>query len=149
MTTPKDHSSSSAVRQGNSVGLGDANQDNSVALWHRLLRESIDESGWKHEAVALAIGLSRENGKHYLSKMLSEEKPITAKHLAALPYDIKVILARRNAEALGLIVVRPLSGEEAQRAFVAGALGLLAGSAMSFRMAKASIADAVRTAVNE
>jgi hypothetical protein len=91
-----------------------------------LLRAAIDESSWrgKSEALALFMGLP---DRHYLYKMLSGDKPIGLKHLNALPDDVEAIFARRYAEQFGLIVVAPLTGLEAERAFVAGLMGVLRG----------------------
>jgi hypothetical protein len=106
--------------QGQVVALAGQPEDNSHV---RLLREAIDESGWKHDAIAAVLGIEAA----YLSKMLSGEKAIGLKHLRRLPRDVARCYVKKCGEALGLIVVMPLSGVEAQRAFIAGALGMLGG----------------------
>jgi hypothetical protein len=87
----------------------------------RLLRAAIDETGWKHEAVAEVLGVDG----HYFSKMLAGEKPWGLRHLAALPADIAAAFAARYAEQAGFIVVRPATRDQAARQFVAGLLGLV------------------------
>jgi hypothetical protein len=111
-------------RQTASVVPCQCEQDNDgVRDLRDLLRAAIDETDWKHEALAIQMGLDR----HYLSKMLSGDKPISAKHLRALPDDVEAVFARLYAEQFGLIVVAPLTGVEAERAFVAGLMGVLRG----------------------
>ena len=93
-----------------------------------MLRKAIDDSGWKHEALAAEMSKTsghRINGK-YLSRMLAGEKPWTHRHIAALPDDIEARFALYHAEALGLIVVPPVAREEAVRQLVAGLMGVLA-----------------------
>lgn len=94
-----------------------------LALKRRLLREAIDESGWKHDAIACAL----EVDAPYLSKMLAGDKPITLRHLDALPDDVEAIYSRKYAETLGLIVVAPATGDDAIRNLVSGLIGVLSG----------------------
>lgn len=101
-------------------------EDIKVDLVRKLLRVSIDLTEWKDAAVAEAIGLKGESGAAYFSKMLSGEKPISAKHLRALPDDIEQIFARLYAESFGLIVVAPVFGNDAVKQLVAGIFGVLA-----------------------
>lgn len=98
-----------------------AAEDNSLVLKRRLLREAIDESGWKHDAVAHALDVDAP----YLSKMLAGEKPITLRHLDALPDDIEAIYSRKYAETFGQIVVAPAEGDTAIRNLVSGLIGVL------------------------
>lgn len=104
-------------------------QDNELVLVRRCLREAITESGWKHEAVAAEM--TRNGAKvdpPYLSKMLNggpDGKSISALHLRALPDDIEAIYARKYAESFGLIVVAPVSGDQAVRNLVSGLVGVL------------------------
>lgn len=106
-------------------------QECELALLRTDLRDAIDELGWKHDA--LAVVLSERTGLAidgpYLSKMLSGDKPLSAAHLAALPDDIEAVLYRRRAERFGLIVVEPLTGLAAQKALVAGLIGVMSAPA--------------------
>lgn len=102
-------------------------EDNDVALVRRWLREAIDESGWKHEAVAKAMreksGLAITGP--YLSKLLAvsgERKTVTAAHICALPDVIEAIYARKYAEHFGLLVVAPVDEVTARRHLVSGLL---------------------------
>lgn len=97
-------------------------RDNSLVLKQRFLREAIDESGWKHDAVAAAIGVDGP----YLSKMLAGEKPITLRHLDGLPGDIEAIYSKKYAEHHGHVIVTPAAGDDAVRLFASGLLGILA-----------------------
>lgn len=128
-----------AATVATSAGL---EQGNDVALVRELLREAIDETHSKHDAVACAMGV----GSPYLSQMLAGEKPIGSKHLRALPDDVEAVFARLYAESFGLIVVVPAEGEKALTAFVSGLAGLLGAKlpARAMRMASASIPDAQR-----
>lgn len=127
----------SAVRKDQPVARAGSSQDKSLAhaptvedikvdLVRKLLRIAIDLTEWKDAAVAEAIGLKGDSGAAYFSKMLSGEKPISAKHLRALPDDIEQIFARLYAESFGLIVVAPVRGEDAVKQLVAGLFGVLA-----------------------
>lgn len=98
-----------------------------------LMRESIEESGWKHAAVAAVLGVEPP----YLSRMLAGEKPWSLRAFAQLPDDIEAIFARKYAEAFGLIVVQPVSGEQAVRNLVSGLFGVLAP--IKFQAAKAGL----------
>ena len=97
-------------------------QGNRLSLIRDLLRDAIEESGWKHEALAAYMGLP--NGA-YLSQMLSGDKPIGTKHLLALPDDVEALFARMYAETFGLIVVSPVSADVAMRQLVSGLVGVL------------------------
>lgn len=108
---------------------------NDVALVRDILRAAIDESGWKHEAVACALGVCPA----FLSRMLSGEKPIAAKHLRALPDDIEAVFARRYAESFGLLVVVPADADQALTSFVSGLAGLLGAKVP--RLGKAEIRE--------
>lgn len=107
--------------QANPVARDLDDEDNDLVLIRRCFCEAIDESRVKQEAVAAAL---RVDGP-YLSKMRTGEKPIAARHIAALPDNVEQLFAQKYAERFGLIVVAPLSGREAQRAFIAGLFGVL------------------------
>lgn len=125
----------------NDSPLGEA-RGNTLSLIRELLRQAIDESGWKHEALAAEMQLPNAA---YLSRMLSGDKPISAAHLRALPDDIEQVFARKYAEAMGLVVVAPVHGGDAVRALVSGLVGLLAPPPpVPIRMAKAALRPAAR-----
>lgn len=118
--------------------------DEDKGLVRRLLRESIDASGVKHESVAAAL---RVDGP-YLSKMLTGEKPIGAKHLRALPDDVEVIFARLYAESFGLIVVQPSHGDAAVRNLVSGLFGVLGAAALPQRASRMAKGTELSTAAD-
>lgn len=124
-----------ALGQGNVVAREPRRQDNSVV--RQWLREAIDESGWKHEALASVMGLP---DKFYLSKLLSGEKPLQVWHLTNLPDDIEVGFAKRWIESLGPMVIARLSEAEARQQFAAGFFSLMCGAFQSRApMAKAGL----------
>ena len=98
---------------------------NALSLVLRLLRESIDDCGWKHDALAVQLQLPNAA---YLSRMLSGEKPWTLRHLVALPDDIEKCFAEKWAKARGAVVVAPLAGQAAVDALVGGLVGVLIGA---------------------
>ena len=129
-----------AACQVNTGSRDDEPQGNSLSLIRDLLRAAIEESGWKHEALAAAMELPNAA---YLSRMLSGEKPIGSTHLLALPDDIETIFARLYAESFGLLVVPQVSDhEDAARKLAAGLIGLLAPQRA--RMARASLPSSAR-----
>ncbi|HZR25492.1 MAG TPA: hypothetical protein VFA59_17990 [Vicinamibacterales bacterium] len=113
--------------KGKVVGRGTAQQDQELSDLRADLRDAIDESRWKHDALAEAMSLACGNriDGPYLSKLLSGEKSLSAAHLSALPDDIETIFHRKRAERFGHLVVKPLSGLDAQKAFVAGLIGIM------------------------
>lgn len=86
-----------------------------------LLRRSVAERGYTLDALEAATG----KGRTHIHRMLNGDRPLTLQFLASLPADLKADFAKRAAEALGLIVVTPLEGQEAVRAVVSGLVGLL------------------------
>lgn len=112
--------------KGNPVDLTEGRQDKRLVL-RAFVRDAIDESGWKHEAVAATISeaTGRSIDGPYLSKMLAGEKPLTDEVLEGLPDDIEAIVARLYAESFGQIVVTPASDDSAVQHFVGGLLALL------------------------
>lgn len=104
----------------------------STAIEHALslLRRAIAECGWTFDALEQHTGKDRS----YLSAILSGDRPCRLDFLVTLPDDVRERYSCFVAEHNGWIVVRPLTGIEAQKAYVAGALGLLKPS-----MAKASL----------
>lgn len=105
----------------------------------RLVREAIERSGWKFDAVASALGLK---AGYDLSKLLSGEKKFTAEHWERLPDDIEKILAKLYAEACGHAVVNPLPAQEAVgqllmsigHAMTTGAIAALPGAGPVLKM---------------
>lgn len=121
--------------QANSVVRLRDESDKQLVTIRRLVNEAITESGWKHEAVAAALGT---DGPH-LSNMLSGNKPLTLLRVTQLPDDIEAIFARKYAEAFGLIVVQPCSGDQAVKNLVSGLFGCLGG--IRLQAAKASLKE--------
>lgn len=111
-----------AVRQEKPASFADDAEGRDLSLIRECLRRAIDESRWKKDALASAIGVT--NGA-YLSQMLSGEKPINVKHLRALPDDVEGLFAKFYAESFGHIVTAPVYGREAVERLVSGLLGVL------------------------
>jgi hypothetical protein len=112
-----------STSQGNSTAPAAEPKDNELVLMRHTLRDAIEESGWKKEAIAAAMDLP---DAAYLSKLFSGEKPLMARHLVGLPDDVERIFARRYAEAQGLIAIEPACGGDAVRQLVSGLIGVLA-----------------------
>lgn len=111
-----------------------------------LLRQAVQERGWTLDALAAAMGKDRA----YIGKVLNGDKPFTLEFLVALPDDVEARYEHLRAEHFGLIVVQPLEGADAHRAFVAGFLGMVAPRlpARASGMAKAELRDVERRAVS-
>lgn len=96
-----------------------------------LLRQCIAECGYTLDALATEMShhLPKPIDKGYLWRLLNESTKHgewKVMHDIALPDDVEALLRQRQAEAFGRIVVEPIQGEQAERAFVAGFLGLIA-----------------------
>lgn len=130
--------------QDNGLVLSETSQDN--ALVREWVRDAVDDRGWKHDAVAAAI--SEASGRSidgpYFSKMLTGEKPFPIELLRALPDDIEQDVARRYAEAMGLIVVEPVHGQDAVRSLISGLIGVLSAP-LPMRMATATLRPTTAT----
>jgi ParB-like chromosome segregation protein Spo0J len=127
-----------ARRQGLSVDHDAVSRSTGVDRWLEMLRQAIEDAGWKHDALAAALGVD----KAYLSRMLTGEKPWRIEHLVGLPDDIERLFERRRAEQFGLIVVElPADELTARRQLVSGLLGVLAPRlpAKADQMAKAYV----------
>lgn len=112
------------------------------------LRRCVADLNYTSESLEVATG----RNKAHISRVLNGIKPMTLEFLTALPTDLQGLYEQRRAEHFGLIVVRPLAGLEAQRAFVAGALGLLTSTGLPTKadaMVKAGLHEQPRAAVNE
>lgn len=98
-------------------------RDKELALMGAALRTAIEEAREKKEAVAAAMDLT---DAAYLSKLFTAEKPLTARHIVALPPNVARIFARLCAESKGLICVEPLEDDDiAIRNFVGGLVALM------------------------
>jgi len=109
---------SAALRcQANSPDPGQNDQDKELVLLRIALREAIEESGEKKEAVAAAMGLP---DAAYLSKLFSGEKMITARHIVGLPNNVERIFDRKRAEQSGFVCIEPVDDATADRYLAIG-----------------------------
>ena len=76
-------------------------------LGNDFLRAAIDESTWKHAAIAAALEVEPK----YFSRMLSGEKPWSLRHLSALPDDVEATLLWFNDYASSRMFRRMLTIE--------------------------------------
>jgi hypothetical protein len=128
---PRSFAVAAPVCQVNTDSRAELGQGKEHSLVLALLREAIATSGWKHEALALEMALPNAA---YLSRMLSGEKPVTLRHLSALPDDIERIYYRLRSESLGLIAVEPPPTlDVALRQMAAGLIGIATLSRMPAR----------------
>ncbi len=105
---------------------GDSTVDMSRAL--ACLRTSVQECGYTHEALAAVMGCCPS----MVTKVLNGDKPLKEEWICALPDDVERAYLAKRAESLGALVVQPLRGVDAQKAFVSGLLGLLGATAPDF-----------------
>lgn len=142
------HTDQLVGRQSNSVDRREDELSTAVANELAILRGCVQQCGWTLDALEAEMRID----KSLISRILNGERPVTLKFVIALPDDIEALYMQRRAESFGLIVVAPLTGVDAQRAFVAGAIGLMAGSHLPSRAAvtaKADIRPAQKAAVGE
>lgn len=87
-----------------------------------MLREAVEETGWKLDALAQHLDINSA----YVSRMLTGEKPISDRHLRMMPPDVREAFARKYAEAHGLAVVQRVDRESAYRHLAIALFTLLA-----------------------
>jgi hypothetical protein len=109
--------------------------DNDLAL----LRRCVHDLGYTLDSLGVEMRLD----KSLVSRVLNGERQCTLSFIKALPDDIEALYKSRQTEGFGRIVVEPLTGPDAARAFVSGFFGLIGGSprlpARADRMAKAPL----------
>lgn len=106
------------------------------------------DTGWTVDALAGHWSVDRA----FAWRLVNGEKSWSIGRMLALPDDLESRLEHLRAEYFGLIVVAPLHGIEAQRALVAGLIGLMAVPALPARasaMAKVELPLTARKAVNQ
>jgi hypothetical protein len=81
----------------------------------------MNDTGWTPDALAAHWKVNRS----FAWRLVSGEKPWSVDRMLALPDDLAARLEHLRAERHGLIVVAPLTGLEAQKAFVAGLIGVM------------------------
>lgn len=99
-----------------------------VARYFELLRRAVSDTNWTYDGLAVALNEAmpgRSFDKTYVWRMFNQEKPLPHEVLVALPDDLEARFSLLRAESFGLIVVQPLTGEDARRALVAGLIGVL------------------------
>lgn len=89
------------------------------------LRLAVQECGYTHDALALVMGCCPS----LVTKTLNGDKPLKESWVCALPDDVERAYLAKRAESLGALVVQPVHGLDAQRAFVSGLRGLFGGAA--------------------
>ncbi|HEX4347574.1 MAG TPA: hypothetical protein VHZ73_08375 [Vicinamibacterales bacterium] len=129
--------------------LEKAERSHSCDLLLEDLREAMRETGHTAETIAA----HRQIHRRYVERQLDAEKPLNADQIANLPPDVGKAFDRRRAERRGLIVVEPLSGLDAQKALVAGLIGVMSAPrlpAKADQMARGELRQHERgKAVNE
>lgn len=106
-------------------------------------RQAMKDTGWNVEALAKHLGVHRS----YVDRMLDADKAITLERTVALPDDLEARFYAIRAESMGAIVVAPLTGLAAQKALVAGLLGLMSAPQLPAKAGapiKADLPDATR-----
>lgn len=85
------------------------------------ITRAIGDTGWNQEALAKAM----DKDAAYVSRVLSGDKPLSAAFIRQLPDDVEALVAKYHAESFGLVVVVPVSGDDAVRNLVSGLVGML------------------------
>lgn len=98
-------------------------QDDTVVLGD--LRDAMQETGWTQDALSAVLKLP---DRQYVGKILAGEKPINLTRLVALPDDLERAFLTRWTKRLGLVVITPVSQEEASRCLAVGLFSLLANT---------------------
>jgi hypothetical protein len=91
-------------------------------LWLRHFRQAMEDTGWTIDALAAHWDIHRS----HVQRLHDGDKPWSVDRLLSLPDDLEARLEALRAEYFGLIVVEPLRGIAAQKAVVAGLIGLMA-----------------------
>lgn len=90
------------------------------------MRQAVSDCGYTLDALEAAMG----KGRAYIHKVLNGEKPVSLEFIIALPDDVEARYEQLRAKALGLIVVKPSSGDAAIENLVSGLCGLLGKKAV-------------------
>lgn len=85
------------------------------------LRQAVEQCGYTHDALALVMGCSPS----LVTRVLNGERPLREDWICRLPDDVEALFLQKRAESFGVIVVQPLAGLDAQKAFVSGLFGLM------------------------
>ncbi len=114
-----DTAAGAASQSTSGVGRGaDLSTDVDTAL--AMLRTAVQETGWTLDALEAEMKLD----KSLISRVLNGERPMTLKFLTTLPDDVEARFEQKRAESFGLIVVAPVSGDDAVRHLVSGIFGV-------------------------
>lgn len=121
-------------RQSKPVAAPAAAVSTAVDTALALLRGCVHDTGWTLEALAAEMAID----KSQISRVLNGERPATLAFLLRLPDDVEALFEQRRAEGFGLIVVAPVTGDQAVRNLVSGLVGVLSTRlpARAERMAK-------------
>lgn len=95
------------------------------------------DTGWTDDSLAAHWHVDRA----FVWRLVNGEKPWSVERMLSLPSDLRARLDHLRAEGNGLIVVQPLTGLEAQKALVAGLIGVMSAPlpTKATQMAKASL----------
>lgn len=94
--------------------------------WLEHFRLAMKDTGWTIDALAAHWDIDRS----YVQRLHDGDKPWSVDRLLSLPDDLEARLEALRAEHHGLIVVEPLTGLAAQKAAVAGLIGLMSSVAL-------------------
>jgi hypothetical protein len=94
----------------------------------------VDETGWKRAALASVMGIPES----HLSRMLSDEKPISADRFDSFPIEIKRFVISQIAVYFGLHVIADQEFEVAHQQALLALLSVMGKK----RQAKAELPEA-------
>jgi hypothetical protein len=106
------------------------------------------DTGWTVDALANHWDVDRA----FAWRLVNGEKPWSVERVVGLPDDLEGRLEHLRAEGFGLIVVAPVSREQALKNLISGLIGVMSAPELPTKthgQAKADLPLAKRAAVNE
>lgn len=118
---PNSIASQTADRQSSSVDRDTETGRQAVDQYFEDLKAAMEETGWTPDALAAVWHCHRS----HVYRILAQEKRMGADDVCALPDTLEAAFEARRAKRRGFIVVRPIEGQAAKEAIIAGVAGLL------------------------
>jgi hypothetical protein len=110
------------TRQAASVDQLDHDRVIAVDRYLSLWRQAMEDTGNTYESLHAHTGIS---GSHW-QRLFTAEKPLRVENVLALPKDMQTRFEELRAKDLGLLVVRPMHGDDAIAAVLGGFASILA-----------------------
>lgn len=116
-------------------------EDDMVVLG--FLRDAMQATGWTYDALIAELKRVGVNipDRQYVGKMVKGEKPISLRQIVAFPDDLEADFLRRWCQHKGLIVVTPVTEDEARLQLATGLFSLLTARALPNKVGVTAKAD--------